>query len=265
MCYPSLLVPHHWSLNHNDQQKHSMNTTTSLDFILGGSLPKVTLIILNLTGVALSTCFSPWSRTLQESPAATPAGYDDLQLQLEDRCKIKIMAILTIFFVVRMTFSFAWWSIEGWSNYCQCWGEENKTHIEWWFICLCGTWDEILTELSSHRSKLHLIFCKVEEDEFDEESLPDPIPTLGKKRRQFWQDLVILGDAQNCHVWAFFNFVVVPEVFLWGQSRWSVEKRDDALRMSSATVSLRNDFLEQYGFEEIDRPQRIRTPTGSET
>ena len=67
-----------------------------------------------------------------------------------------------------------------------------------------GTWDEILTELSSHRSwsKLHPMFCKDEEDEFDEESLQDPIPTLGKERRQFWQDLVLLGDAQNCHVWS---------------------------------------------------------------
>jgi len=54
---------------------------------------------------------------------------------------------------------------------------------------------------------------EVEEDESDEESLPDPIPTLGKKRRLFRKDLV-------------------------------------------------NNFLEQYGFEEIDRPQRIRTPTG---
>eukprot|EP00434_Breviolum_minutum_P017459 symbB.v1.2.015409.t1/scaffold1149.1/size164316/12 len=54
---------------------------------------------------------------------------------------------------------------------------------------------------------------EVEEDESDEESLPDPIPTAGKKRRQSWRDLV-------------------------------------------------NDFLEQYGFEEIDRSQRIRTRTG---
>jgi len=54
---------------------------------------------------------------------------------------------------------------------------------------------------------------EVEEDESDEESLPDPIPTAGKIRRQFRQDLV-------------------------------------------------NDFLEQYGFEEIDRSQRIRTRTG---
>ena len=43
---------------------------------------------------------------------------------------------------------------------------------------------------------------------------------------------------------------------------WNVETRDDALRLSR---SLRNHFLEQYGFEGIDRPQRIGTPTGSET
>ena len=46
------------------------------------------------------------------------------------------------------------------------------------------------------------------------------------------------------------------------RSKSSVETRDDALRFSSATVSLRNDFLEQYGFEEIDRSRRIRTRTG---
>eukprot|EP00434_Breviolum_minutum_P027524 symbB.v1.2.024339.t1/scaffold2296.1/size83103/4 len=51
------------------------------------------------------------------------------------------------------------------------------------------------------------------EDEFDDKSLPDPIPTLGKKRRQFRQNLMM-------------------------------------------------EFLEQYGFEEIDRKQRIGTPTG---
>ena len=199
------LVRHHWSLSHNDQKKHSSNTTTSL-----GLSPrwKFAKSYLNLTGVALSAFFFSVIVDTSGRPGrdASLVWWPSIAVG-GPVAKSKIIAILTPILECRWLSVLRGEALKkiGTVELLSVFEEKKtKTHIEWWFMCLCGTWDEILTELSSHRSKLHLIFCKVEEDESDEESLPDPIPTAGKKRRQFWRDLVLLGDAQKLSCLSIF-------------------------------------------------------------
>ena len=123
-------------------KKHTSNTTTSRRLSPRWKFAKS---YLNLTGVALSAFFFSVIVDTSGKPGhdASWVWWPSIAVggpvQSQHHCNFDPN------FGMQMTFSFAWWSIEeDWD--CgitvSFWGEENKTHIEWWFMCLCGTWDD---------------------------------------------------------------------------------------------------------------------------